>query len=763
MAGNDGVGLQGDIVNAPLAALASAGFAQGLLRAVSADDVNPVAVVQVQAIGSCFQSNGDWAARAPDLLTRTSSARLDRLSAWIGWSKGDTPSFMSQTAGGRTASLLCLALGSLYSKEQCGMILFYVSRDLLPSDSHTSGLSQLGDVCMCLENKLACLGFGNHLAAQLTRLRQCFFEAGQQVPGDLVDTPTEEVMHAFLVNVRDALHKENQTLHFLGSRCAGALIALALAICPEDVRVQVDGEIIARGQRDSIIFSVTNEPQVGSRFYMEQKLQAHTDEFSRNYIVKGRHEHNRQLHFSWDGILSAQLDIVFATVGARPTDHLKPALATLATSAITTFRDTDWLSALSIKYGSPLPPEGLKTLLGPRYQQLCRQRLARVLSLPSESTPDFISQYRALHDIAAVSLPLSSCTCGRCGQDPWKPRQAQRGQQMLCPVAQVWSTLAQIVELAIYCSFVQASPNMSLRAPVYNLAMPYFASFLFERGQAREIDSEWEYGSQISTLHSKVLNLVRRWSWDYVEDSHSERPPSICSSSDSSTVYPTTLEFPEIINPWNIQYNLVDGRLQYGSDRYNFIICASIARGSARKLTRRKALKTILPLGQPVSPSRLGEHSSLLMTLRPAFVENHQALILRCLVTESTGTTELNFAELHLGLMQLSPAEGCEHSLAATFHPSDKHSIKATSVIAPVASGKGAISVTLTQRSGEAQFLCCIQGIRQIYQGDCCIACAVAQAQEKGYSVVIGGSPSTYLLRDESSHGSDQEHHSGSA
>lgn len=34
----------------------------------------------------------------------------------IGWAKGDFPSFMSQTARGRTSSLLCLALGSPYSK-----------------------------------------------------------------------------------------------------------------------------------------------------------------------------------------------------------------------------------------------------------------------------------------------------------------------------------------------------------------------------------------------------------------------------------------------------------------------------------------------------------------------------------------------------------------------------------------------------------------------------------------------------------------------
>ncbi|EAQ91967.1 hypothetical protein CHGG_00202 [Chaetomium globosum CBS 148.51] len=601
MASSEGVSLQGDLINAPSAALAASGLAQGLLRAVSADNVNPLAVTQVQAIGACFQSNGDWAARAPDLLTRTPSARLDRLSAWIGWSKGDVPSFMSQTAGGRTASLICLALGNLYTKERCGMILFDLSHDVLPSDMQNSGLTQLGDVCMCLQNKLACLGFGNHLAAQLTRLRECFFESGQQYPQDLADTPTEEVMHAFLVAVRDVLREENQTLYFSGSQCAGTLIALVLAMCPEDLRVEVNGEMIMRGRRDSIIFSVSNEPDTKSNFSVEQCLKAHTGDFSRDYIVEGRHDLNRQLSFSWGGFLSAQLDVAFAVHGVRPHDLLKSALATLVASAIKTFRGEDWLS------------------------------------------------------------------------DPAKQ--------------------------------------------TYHV---------------------------LSGIHESILNLVGVWNRGFFSDD--EQPPRVCSSSSGSTIFAKTLEFPEIKNPWSIEYSLVDGRLQYGSDNFGFIICASVEKGSAKKLTRKKAPKTLLPKEHPISPSRIGEHSSFLMTLRPAFVEGQQALILRCIVTQSTSIVELNFQELHLGLMQLAPADSCEHNLASSLTLPADTLIKATSVIAPVASGKDAIGVTLTQRNGEAQFLCCISAVPQLYQGDCCISCAVTQAQEKGYSVVIGGSPSTYLV-----------------
>lgn len=49
------------------------------------------------------------------------------------------------------------------------------------------------------------------------------------------------------------------------------------------------------------------------------------DAFSRDLIIKVRHELNRQ-NASWDVMLSSELDIAMA--GAKPTDLLKPTLAT---------------------------------------------------------------------------------------------------------------------------------------------------------------------------------------------------------------------------------------------------------------------------------------------------------------------------------------------------------------------------------------------------------------------------------------------------
>jgi len=105
------VSLQTDVGNLPSNSLSVLGSLRPLLKALSADNVNPLAVLQVQAIGSCFHLTGDFASQTADFLRRSSSLRLERISVWIGWQAGDTASAMSETAGGKAASVLSFVVG----------------------------------------------------------------------------------------------------------------------------------------------------------------------------------------------------------------------------------------------------------------------------------------------------------------------------------------------------------------------------------------------------------------------------------------------------------------------------------------------------------------------------------------------------------------------------------------------------------------------------------------------------------------------------
>ncbi|KAM5353181.1 hypothetical protein ACJZ2D_016927 [Fusarium nematophilum] len=684
-------------------------------RHLSADNVSPNAVVQVQAIGSCFQSNGPWAAKLPDLLCRTSCVRLERLSTWIGWMKDDTSSFMSQTPGGRTAALLCCALGSLYSKARCGMILFDLSRDILPSERQASSPSQLGDVCVVLESKLGCLGFGNHLALHLTRLRQCFFEAELEVPRDLADTPTEEDMHVFLNAVRDALGDESLVLQFSGTKCAGTLLALVLAMCPEDVSVQVNGEIIMRGRRDNILFSIANTRSLAAEIHLG----------------------------------TSHIDIVLAMEGAEQAESLKLAAANLIASTAISFTGDDFHDTIYVPSSQKFPAQGLRAVLGPAYEQTIQERLQRVLCRPSGTLQTPSSEFKTLQNTILMALPLSRCTCGVCrtGEPLDILQRLKRNSkvheaQISCPVYRLWLAIGHITHVALLMLFVQASPNSSVR----------FQTKGYDQYTGKDrrgfIWKAFHLGFKSYELwpvqlHNQILDLAGRWK----KMSFGDEPPRICSSSSASTIYPSTLETPRILNPWAVQYELVDGRLHYRSDCYDSIITAMPDEVGSGKLTKWTTKESIAK-GRIAAPSRLGEHNSLLMTLRPALMEGSQALLLRCQINQANNTIDVDFRDIHLGLLSLTPGEACEHDLAAplTLSDSARRPVIATSVISPAAPSLDVIALTLTHRNEESQFLCCSQHDTQLYQGDCCMPCAVAQAEREGYSVVIGGSPSTYYI-----------------
>ena len=62
------ISLQADVGNVPNNAVAVLSSISPFIQAVSADNVSPLAVVQVEAIGSCFHLNGELAAKVPDLF-----------------------------------------------------------------------------------------------------------------------------------------------------------------------------------------------------------------------------------------------------------------------------------------------------------------------------------------------------------------------------------------------------------------------------------------------------------------------------------------------------------------------------------------------------------------------------------------------------------------------------------------------------------------------------------------------------------------------
>ena len=114
-----------------------------LLATLSADNVVPTAMMQLESLGGSFLISGEYAAKVPVYLQRCSSVRLDRLALSIGWRKGDTASLMAASAGGQAIALLSLCLLTLYREQDVETIFLGLSRKLLPSDVVVASMHQM--------------------------------------------------------------------------------------------------------------------------------------------------------------------------------------------------------------------------------------------------------------------------------------------------------------------------------------------------------------------------------------------------------------------------------------------------------------------------------------------------------------------------------------------------------------------------------------------------------------------------------------------
>jgi hypothetical protein len=140
-----------------------------------------------------------------------------------------------------------------------------------------SSVNQLADVARDVREKLDFEDFGGMLRKQGSRIpvKFCYATntaaadaaaaaAAAPIPDDVDMAPTEETIVDFLISLHKALQDENKILRYIGTTSAAVLVALTQALCPDDLRVEVQGRLIQQGTRDSVIFSidhVANQPR----------------------------------------------------------------------------------------------------------------------------------------------------------------------------------------------------------------------------------------------------------------------------------------------------------------------------------------------------------------------------------------------------------------------------------------------------------------------------------------------------------------------
>lgn len=165
-----------------------------ILSTLSADNVAPMALIQMERLGAAFPINGEYAERVKTLLQRCCDVRLNRLALSVGWRKNDTASLMADSTGGQAIALLSMCITNLLIHETVGAFFSRLCSKLLANSTNVASVSQLADVAKILTGKLDSMGFGNLLAREVTKIHQVYAALGDDSPVDLLETLTLDSM-----------------------------------------------------------------------------------------------------------------------------------------------------------------------------------------------------------------------------------------------------------------------------------------------------------------------------------------------------------------------------------------------------------------------------------------------------------------------------------------------------------------------------------------------------------------------------------------
>lgn len=685
-----------------------------VLAALSADDVTPLAMVQMENLGSLFHINGKYALQVPDLLQRCKSTRLDRLGLLVGWRKGDAASLMAQSAGGQAISLLSMCMTNLYG-DDIGLLFVDLSRKMLSQTIAISSPSQLVMVARILSAKLQMLGFGNILAAQVVRIYDAYKHFGKTVPDNFLDKITPGDMAELLHAMTRAVRKESIIVRITGSRSMGHILAIVMILFPEDAFVTMENVIVFKGLRKSILVEFTDTNEI-TNFQVEWKLETQSAVPIIPIEKQTALDASSRLlyYYEWTGCMADMLQVMFMERGLICPEPLRVACCGMfeplakAVSSIGNQFDTKG------QLGN-----GLMKLLGPypheRIDQVC-QKLWRVPPGWARPTSSVKDAYDNLVLAFAGATPTVSCTCHsekRCLSQPRWESHWEDLERRMCPLYRLWVAVGVAINCGFGGLFVNAGTGATI-VPMNRLSngsLPHVITDLldptFEPPTVRIIHGYSEI----------ILGCIR---------SFSGSPGSIAASSNSSTIYMAALQTRQLPTTMDALFILMEGQLIFNGRYHTSLQTDGLFRLEAEKDMRQGT--------QPVIPSSIGEHSSFDMTIRECL----GYLQLNTTIVVGGGIVHLGLGESILASWELHVAEPCEHRAATPLEPQHEDAVLTTSLASPSAI-EGKIAIVQVSRNPVAQLLACVRGVRTLLQTNCCLNCAYEEAIKGGYRMIIVG------------------------
>jgi hypothetical protein len=179
-------------------------------------------------------------------------------------------------------------------------------------------------------------------------------------------------------------------------------------------------------------------------------------------------------------------------------------------------------------------------------------------------------------------------------------------------------------------------------------------------------------------------------------------------------------------NTMNAPFVLTEGQLVFNG-RYQTSLTSTGAE-------RSEADKNIHQGTQPITPSSIGEHSTLDMTI----LENAHGLELTSTILIGGGIVHLNIESIIADSWELCDTEPCDHPSKTPLQPQYENFVLTTSVACPSAV-YGKISIVQVSGNPVAQLLSCdyAGGNDSLLQTNCCLNCAYEQAVNYRFKTII--------------------------
>ncbi|KAI7974364.1 hypothetical protein EIK77_000856 [Talaromyces pinophilus] len=684
------VNLQADVGDLSLRSL---NVARDLLQILSADDVAPLAVEQMESLGAAFPLSGPLLFDLPDHLQRTSSHRLESLGLMIGWKKGDTASLLATSAGGQAISLLATCLYNICG-EETGHILKQLSRLLLPAHLNVASPSQLQRVSQVVSQKLAVIGFGNHLARQTHRIHAVYEQLGKSTPEDLLRLLSAESLVDLFDKFSKAIREEGFIITAKGSSSMGYIVAIAVMMFAEDTTVTVEGLVIYEGPRQAIHINVEclNVSQ-GSLV----QLQLASELQSTNELVNLIHKKGSDiqlLQYKYAGWLGDMTRLTLLGMGYGCSIELLEMVA-LILFQIVAFLSIDPVddSFHSRRAHYRQMKHHLQMAEGD-FIRNCEQMLG--VSLPTTSNiPSFMA-------LGGLGLP-------RWFEDKvksWYPSDQRMNNSLKGTTQAIWRVILKCALQGLPALYIRAHENATWQVSTLDLTLNR---------------KDFRYGiySRLAKNEAMGFDIIR--ARDLMQEIYQSEIKEVLAISSSSTIIPRSLLQLQD-NPLESEvFELYDGQILFEDRPQTALICAcELTHGlkSMEQPPRRRSGTQALMASSDGVPSKV----SFRLT------EGFKKLYLHCLATDCGEIHELCLKQPTIATIGLCRTDPCQHPHTRAPKTCPK-SVWVTSTVCPDAPDEN-LAIVQTVGSPTAQFLAMnCRRLNILCQG-CCVDCALNQSRD---------------------------------